>query len=101
MHIGDDYFYFFMCVCSGSSLQDWATDPDRTSKDKEEEERNEEAKIEKDDAEKLSKMRNWDDWKDGEFHCVPLFSFLLTLFLVLHFRLGRQTCSTLWSVLYK
>ncbi|CAE1281737.1 IGBP1 [Acanthosepion pharaonis] len=49
---------------TGSSLQDWATDPDKTSKDKEEEERNEEAKIEKDDAEKLSKMRNWDDWKD-------------------------------------
>lgn len=49
---------------TGSSLQDWATDPDKTSDDKEEEERNEETKIEKDDVEKLSKMRNWDDWKD-------------------------------------
>lgn len=67
--------YEFVCVSSGSRLQDWATDPDKTSDDKEEEERNEETKIEKDDVEKLSKMRNWDDWKDGEFHVFPCFQF--------------------------
>lgn len=51
-------------IPTGASLQDWARDPDQTTKDKAEEEAIEEEKIAQDDPEKLAKMRNWDDWKD-------------------------------------
>ena len=57
--------------------------PDKTANVKEEEDTLEEEKIDKDDPEKLTKMRNWDDWKDGKSYTLPaVFLFWISKFFV-------------------
>ena len=48
----------------GQSLQEWAEDPDGEAFRKEEEEREKEEAVERDDEEALAKARSFDDWKD-------------------------------------
>ena len=48
-------------------MQDWAMDPEKDRIAKEEEEREKEERIEKDDPETLRKAREWDEYRDGKY----------------------------------
>lgn len=47
------------------SLQDWAADPEKASRELEEEDAQKEKLLEEDDKDALAYLRSMDDWKDG------------------------------------
>jgi len=48
----------------GHSMQNWAQDPDKDARDRDEEDAEKEKKIEEDDEENIARMRYMDEWKD-------------------------------------